>query len=147
MALSGKQAAFVREYLIDLNATQAAVRAGYSQKTAAGSGYENLRKPQIQEAIAEHVKSNTEKTAITPDQVLRDIQAIKLDAMRATYDKDGNEVMANHTAALKACELQGKHLQMWVDRVAMTIEQVPDEEIDGRILELSRKAGASVFTH
>ena len=44
-------------------------------------------------------------------------------------------------------ELAGRHLQMWIDRVAMTIEQVPDEELDGRIAELARKAGASSLTH
>ena len=46
--LTDKQQRFVEEYLIDLNATQAAVRAGYSEKTAAEIGSENLRKPQIQ---------------------------------------------------------------------------------------------------
>lgn len=147
MALSGKQSAFVREYLIDLNGTQAAIRAGYSPRSAAETASENLRKPNIQEAIAERVRANSEKTGITPEQVLIDIQLIKQDAMRATRDKEGNEAMVNHPAALKACELQGKYLQMWVDRVAMTIEQVPDEEIDGRIAELGRKAGAFSLTH
>ena len=44
MAMTDKQAAFVREYLIDLNATQAAIRAGYSEKTARAIGHENLGK-------------------------------------------------------------------------------------------------------
>lgn len=51
MALSGKQIAFVNEYLVDCNATQAAIRAGYSEKTAYAIGWENLRKPEIIEAI------------------------------------------------------------------------------------------------
>src|SRR5262249_54511607 len=53
MALTDKQTRFVAEYLVDLNATQAAIRAGYSRKTAEQQGYENLRKPQIAAAIAE----------------------------------------------------------------------------------------------
>ena len=50
--LTEKQKKFVEEYLIDLNATQAAIRAGYSVDTASQIGYENLRKPEIVEAIA-----------------------------------------------------------------------------------------------
>ena len=51
VALNAKQNRFVEEYLVDLNATKAAIRAGYSERTAEVIGYENLRKPQIQEAI------------------------------------------------------------------------------------------------
>jgi len=47
MALTAKQKVFVAEYLVDLNATQAAVRAGYSEKTAYSVGHENLKKPEV----------------------------------------------------------------------------------------------------
>ena len=57
MALTQKQKAFVQEYLVDLNATQAAIRAGYSPKTAAVTGCENLTKPNIQKANNEAMKS------------------------------------------------------------------------------------------
>ena len=57
MALTGKQQLFVEEYLIDLNATQAAIRAGYSVNTAEAIGFENLRKPKIAQAIAERMGS------------------------------------------------------------------------------------------
>ncbi len=53
MSLTPKQARFVEEYLIDLNATQAAIRAGYSAKTARAMGCENLTKPDIQAAVTE----------------------------------------------------------------------------------------------
>ena len=141
MALNRRQALFVAEYLKDLNASAAARRAGYSEKTAFRSGIENMQKPAITDAIAAAMQERSERVQITADKVLTDIEAIKVDAMREASDKDGNVAMANHAAALKACELQGRHLQMFVDRVAMTIEQVPDEEIDGRIAELVRKAG------
>lgn len=53
MALTDKQRRFVEEYLVDLNATQAAIRAGYSKKTAGQIGDENLRKPEIAKAVQE----------------------------------------------------------------------------------------------
>lgn len=69
-SLTAKQAAFVREYLIDLNATKAAKRAGYSAKTAHAVGHENLNKPEIAAAIAKAQKERSEKTAITAQWVL-----------------------------------------------------------------------------
>jgi len=68
--LTPKQQAFVREYLIDLNATQAAKRAGYSVKTAHAVGHENLNKPEISDAIAKAQKERSEKTGITAQWVL-----------------------------------------------------------------------------
>ena len=71
MSLTAKQRCFVEEYLVDLNATQAAIRAGYSEKTAADIGCENLTKPNIQQAIAEAMQARSERTEIEADQVLR----------------------------------------------------------------------------
>ena len=118
--LTPKQALFVKEYLIDLNATQAAIRAGYSNNRADAMGHENLRKPVIASAIQAAMDARSLKVELTAADVLRDINAVKADAMRKTYDKDGNEVMANHTAALKALELQGKHLKMFTDKIETT---------------------------
>lgn len=70
LGLIPKQQKFVDEYLVDLNATQAAIRAGYSANTAAEQGYENLRKPHIQLAIAEARKAQQERTQITADRVV-----------------------------------------------------------------------------
>lgn len=71
--LTPKQAQFVEEYLIDLNATQAAIRAGYSEKTAGNIGQENLTKPEIQAAITAAKKKRSERTEITQDMVLKEI--------------------------------------------------------------------------
>ncbi|WP_423245457.1 terminase small subunit [Mannheimia haemolytica] len=68
--LTDKQKRFVEEYLIDLNATQAAIRAGYSEKTAYSIGEENLRKPEIRSAIQEAKNKRSERTQITQDDVL-----------------------------------------------------------------------------
>jgi phage terminase small subunit len=118
--LTPKQAAFVREYLIDLNATQAAIRAGYSANTANEQGSRLLTNVSVHSLIQKAMNERAETVGLTAADVLRDINAVKADAMRKTYDKDGNEVMANHTAALKALELQGKHLKMFTDKVELS---------------------------
>ncbi len=69
--MTPKQQRFIEEYLIDLNATQAAIRAGYSKKTAKQIGTENLAKPVLQEAIAEAMAARSERTGIDADWVLR----------------------------------------------------------------------------
>jgi phage terminase small subunit len=67
MPLTLKQERFINEYLIDLNATQAAIRAGYSEKTARSTGAENLTKPDIAAAVATAQGDRTERTNITQD--------------------------------------------------------------------------------
>ncbi|ENX03607.1 hypothetical protein F900_00701 [Acinetobacter modestus] len=76
MALRGKQQRFVDEYLVDRNATQAAIRAGYSQKTATVIGAENLTKPNIQEAIKLGEAEIAERTKITQDRVMKELEKI-----------------------------------------------------------------------
>lgn len=70
--ITPKQQRFVDEYLVDLNATQAAIRAGYSIKTAGLIGSENLKKPYIQRAIEEGRAKQQQRTEITADRVLRE---------------------------------------------------------------------------
>jgi phage terminase small subunit len=74
--LNPKQARFVEEYLIDLNATQAAIRAGYRKKAAYAVGAENLRKPQIAAAIEEAQRARSERTEITQDRVLQELATL-----------------------------------------------------------------------
>ena len=79
MRLSGltpKQQRFVDEYLIDLNATQAAIRAGYREKAAYATGAENLRKPLIAAALTEAMKAREARTEITQDRVLDELAKI-----------------------------------------------------------------------
>ena len=72
MSLTPKQARFVEEYLIDLNATQAAVRAGYSKRTAGQIGEQNLKKLEIAEAISAAMQARSERTEITQDRVIEE---------------------------------------------------------------------------
>lgn len=74
--LNKRQNLFVAEYLIDLNATQAAIRAGYSEKTAEQMGYQLLQKTSVQEAIQEAMKFREQRTQITQDRVLAELAKI-----------------------------------------------------------------------
>lgn len=70
MNINRKQQCFIDEYLIDLNATQAAIRAGYSEPGACGMGYKNLNKPKIQAAITKAQLARSKRTKIDHDYVL-----------------------------------------------------------------------------
>lgn len=90
--LTPKQLRFVDEYLIDLNATQAAIRAGYSQKTAAIIGSENLRKPYIASEIARRQAKRSDKLEITAESVVAELAKLGFcnmqDYMRSGTDGD-----------------------------------------------------------
>lgn len=88
--LTPKQQRFVEEYLIDLNATQAAIRAGYSEKTAAVIGAENLIKPNIAKAIQEAQNKRTEQTQIDSAYVLKRLVEIDQMDVLDIMDDDGN---------------------------------------------------------
>ena len=105
--LTIKQRRFIDEYLVDLNATQAAVRAGYSSKRVDAIGYENLRKPDIAAAVREAQKARAESTGRQALDVLKDIQDVT-QAARSARD---------FRAALKGLEMEGRHLGMFTDRV------------------------------
>ncbi len=74
--LNDRQQKFVDEYLVDLNATQAAIRAGYSAKTAEQIGYKLVQKSSVQEAIQKAVKRRQQRTEITQDRVLKELANI-----------------------------------------------------------------------
>ena len=124
--LTPKQQRFVEEYLIDLNATQAAIRAGYSEKTANEQGSRLLANVSISEAIAEAQNKRAERTEITQDYVLTNIQKVIERCMQVqqvdnclTQTEDGELAQAfmfKEQGALKGLELLGKHLGMFVDQ-------------------------------
>lgn len=81
--LTPKQRCFVEEYLIDFNATQAAIRAGYSEDSARTTGPENLLKPVVQEAIGKAIARRSKRTEVTADRVVRELARIAfLDARK-----------------------------------------------------------------
>lgn len=79
MALTAKQSRFVDEYLVDLNATQAAIRAGYSAKTASSQGERLLRNVEVQKALAARMQDRQKRTQVDADYVLQ--RLIEIDQM------------------------------------------------------------------
>ena len=123
--LTPKQQCFIEEYLIDLSATKAAARAGYSEKTARQIGSENLSKPAIQEAIAEAKRERSESTKIDAEYVLRRLHqiverclqevkpALHPKTRRQLKDEESNTLYTfNATGANQALALLGKHVSV-----------------------------------
>lgn len=98
--LTPKQARFVDEYLVDLNATQAAIRAGYSAKTAEWIGPQLLGKTHVAEAVAERMKARSERTEITQDRVLAELAKIAFADQRAVMEWGPNGVRLRDSTLL-----------------------------------------------
>lgn len=128
--LTPKQQRFVDEYLIDLNATQAAIRAGYSAKTANEQGSRLLANVKISDAVKTAQAARAEKTGITQDYVLKSVVDVmeRCKQVSPVLDRRGDPVMVetaegemapaytfNAMGVLKGAELLGKHLGMFKD--------------------------------
>ncbi len=146
MALTKKQKRFVEEYLVDLNATQAAIRAGYSTQTAYSIGDENLKKPEIKNAIEKALAERSKRTGVNADRVILELAKIAFvnptDVINMDEATVRGEANREDTAAIssvkvkriptedgdiverevrtydkiKALELLGKHLGMFTDK-------------------------------
>lgn len=142
--LNARQQRFCDEYLIDLNATQAAIRAGYSEKTAAVIASENLRKPNIQEYIEKRLAEKESALIADQDEVMKYLTAVMRREMsenvvvtitekRSFYEPDENGTMRKKTEekekpmvveiparladANKAAELLGKRYCLFTDKL------------------------------
>lgn len=89
MALTPKQARFVQEYLVDLNGTQAAIRAGYSARTARQIADENLSKPDIAAAVETAIAERAKRTEITADRVLAEFAKLGFSDVRRIFTAAG----------------------------------------------------------
>lgn len=119
--LNERQKLFISEYIIDRNATQSAIRAGYSEKTAYAIGNNLLKKIEIKNAIDEKLDKMAKKLDLTAEKILMDIEEVKRRCLQGEeiLDREGNstgEWRFDASNALKACELQGRHLKMFTDR-------------------------------
>lgn len=121
--LTPKQQAFVDEYLVDLNATQAAIRAGYSAKHAESQAYQLLQKTPVQQAIQKAKQARSEKTGIDANFVLlKTVEYLakcngEMPIPKAGKDEDGRPITImtqefNPTGVGKALELLGKHVDI-----------------------------------
>ncbi len=110
--LTEKQKRFVEEYLVDLNATQAAIRAGYSPKTAYSTGQRLLKNVEVQAAIQAAIKEREKRTQVTQDMVVEELRTVAF-----AQAADCTESTLKYSNKLKALELLGKHLGMFTDKV------------------------------
>ena len=124
MALTAKQQMFVKEYLVDLNATQAAIRAGYSEKTAQQIGADNLSKLVISDAIQEAMDARAQRIDITADAILQELAKIGFGNIRNLYAEDKTLM----------------HPSDMPEHVSATIQEVTEESIgSGESVMLRRK--------
>lgn len=134
-ALNARQLRFIDEYLIDMNATQAAIRAGYSKKTAAEQGYDLLRHPQIAPAIAAKRQELSHKAGITVEAVMNELRRIAFSDVRALYHDNGrlkmphemDDAAAAALASVETVEVSGadapplnvKKVRLWDKKAAL----------------------------
>ena len=128
MPLNAKQQRFVAEYLIDLNATQAAIRAGYSEKTAKVIGAENLTKPAIAEAVSAGKAKQLDSADLTAARVLEEYRRLAFIDARSFWDEGGNlkpfsELTAEQGSALAGFEAIIKNAKAG-DGVTDTIHKI-----------------------
>ena len=101
--MTKKQKRFIEEYLIDLNATQAAIRAGYSPKTAKDIGCENLAKPNISDAIDKAMAERSRRTGINQDRILLELARIGLAKITDVVDPDTGKIRPDASEDDLAC--------------------------------------------
>ena len=133
--MTAKQQRFCDEYLIDLNATQAAIRAGYSAKTAGVIGNENLMKPYIAEYIKKRMDEKESELIATQDEVLKYLTSVMRGGEkeeRMVFGKDGVEVfeIKNQENQLRAAELLGKRYGLYTDRIEQDIDMELNITVD-----------------
>lgn len=149
--LTAKQKRFCDEYLIDLNATQAATRAGYSEKTAYSIGQENLKKPEISEYIEKRMAEKEDELIAKQDEVMKYLTSVMrrekvehivvtLSEKKSFYEPDEKGTMRKQTIekdvpevveiparicdANKAAELLGKAYGIYTEKVSMDVHPV-----------------------
>ena len=141
MALNDKQSRFVDEYLKDLNATQAAIRSGYSQKTAGQIGDRLLKKVEVKELLEKRMKDREKRTEITQDRVLQEYARLAFFDPRKLFDATGRPLSINELDDDTAAVIAG-----------LDVVNVGNEELgEGEVLKLklADKKGAldSVARH
>lgn len=166
--MTEKQKRFVDEYLIDLNATQAAIRAGYSPETAGSIGAENLKKPEIKARIDKAMAERSKRTGVNADRVIMELAkiafvnaddvinvetaTIKPDAAREdtaaiqsvkvkTFGEDGLEREVKMADKLKALELLGRHFGMFKDKVEVSGLEQEKSKLDDLIKQMCGDSG------
>lgn len=142
--LTAKEARFVDGYLSDLNASAAARRAGYSLKTAYRIGFENLKKPHIQEALAIARQKLAKDTETSPEWVISRLKQVAERCLQEVpvFDKEGNETgefQFKEAGANKALELIGKTHGIFIDKMVVRKVTDPDDLTDEEAIAIAAK--------
>lgn len=151
--LTDRQKRFAEEFPIDLNAEAAAIRAGYSEKSAYSTAHDLKQVPHVREEIQKKFDERSERTGITADYVLisvKDtIERCKQAEPVMEWDPIAKEMV--HTgeykfdanAVLKGCDMLGKHLKLWSEApkidVNLNLGTLSDEQLEQRIKDLESK--------
>lgn len=139
--MTAKQRRFCDEYLIDLNATQAAIRAGYSKKTARKIGQENLTKRDIRQYIDARMAEKESELIADQDEVLRYLTAVMRGESRSSvvvveslgdFMSEARELekAPDEKERLKAAELLGKRYGLYTDRVEQDVDMELNITVD-----------------
>lgn len=139
--MTAKQRRFCDEYLIDLNATQAAIRAGYSKKTAYSIGVENLKKPELKKYIDARMEEKEKELIADQDEVLRYLTSVLRGKSKSTelvVEGTGDGYSEARTVLkepsekerLKAAELLGKRYGLYTDKIETDIDMELNISID-----------------
>lgn len=141
MKLTAKQKIFCDEYIISLNATQAAIKAGYSKKTARKIAAENLTKPVIQNYISERMEQKESSLIATQDEVLQYLTSVLRGESQTTdtvlvgigdgyQEVQEVEKKPSEKDRLKAAELLGKRYGLYTDKISADVDMSLDISID-----------------
>lgn len=147
--LTPKQALFVLEYLKDLNATEAAKRAGFSAKTAYAQGPELLKTPHVAAEIERAKRERDERTQVKLDQVIRELARVGFSDVRALFNENGtmkkpHELTGDQAAAIAAIEVD----EIGVDgKVVGYTRKVKFWPKNGALELLGKHLGAFVEKH
>lgn len=130
--LTAKQERFCEEYMVDMNATQASIRSGYSEKTAKQIGTENLAKPAIMDKLAKLKAELSAKTLVDAEYVVKGLLEVHRRCMQeeAVVDSDGptGEYKFEHSGANRSLELLGKHIGMFATKLDVRSVELTHEQ-------------------
>jgi len=125
--MTEKQKKFCIEYLKDLNATQAAIRAGYSKDTAYNTGWENMNKHEIKEYIDKTLTEVMEAGKVSlRKRIVDELETMAFDPM---IDEDSR---LRHTDKIKSLELLGKYGELFKENIAVTVDNTVIEALKAK---------------
>jgi phage terminase small subunit len=178
--MKAKHERFAQEFLVDLNATAAAARAGYSKTTSHVQGFRLLQRPDVQARIAELKKQRSDRTEVTMDRVVLELARIAFADLGAAFDEtgklrpihempeevrralsgfdleemfDGRGSEREHVGnvrkvrtqeKVRALELLGKHLGMFIERHEVKVGNLSPQQRAARVAALLKKGGGDV---